>query len=673
MMSAHEESARILSVAVDAIGGTPRSGQVEMAQAVDRAIDEEIHLLVQAGTGTGKSLGYLAPAIAHAVLDDEAVVVATATLALQAQLAGKDIPAALTAAEKVLPRRPRAAVLKGRHNHACLHKVRGGSSRPDQDMLLDDADSSAAGSAGKGTDQASELGAEVIALRQWAEQQAAENGVGDRDDAPAHSQQAWDQVSMRANECLGAQNCPFGPQCLAERARERARDADIVVTNHAMLAIDAMNGGTLLPEHDVVVIDEAHEVVDRFTGAASVDLWPGRLSTVVRQGLTWLDDDLGADLLDQVDVLHEALEATQPGRITDPRSQLLIATTTLRGLTRQALSVMNPQDEDEKSDPDRVQAHAAMREVFEITDRVCALRTEDVVWVSESERGERSVHVAPLSVSGLLRQHVLTTATTILTSATLKIGGELGSAARDVGLSSQEYIADEAPEVMETQLGWRGLDVGSPFDYARQGIMFVGRSLPRPGRDQMPHEVLDALVQLVQAAGGRTLGLFASQRNAEAAAQYVREQLHDLTILRQGEGHLAELTRRFTAEPQTCLFGTMSLWQGVDVPGDTCRLVVIDKIPFPRPDDPLVLARSQAVEEAGGNGFMAISARRAALLLAQGAGRLIRRSDDRGVVAVLDPRLSTARYAGYLRKSMPQFWMTTDLSTTLAALRRLGQ
>ncbi|MDU6339066.1 MAG: ATP-dependent DNA helicase, partial [Cutibacterium granulosum] len=341
--------------------------------------------------------------------------------------------------------------------------------------------------------------------------------------------------------------------------------------------------------------------------------------------------------------------------------------------TRQALSVMNPQDEDEKSDPDRVQAHAAMREVFEITDRVCALRTEDVVWVSESERGERSVHVAPLSVSGLLRQHVLTTATTILTSATLKIGGELGPAARDVGLSSQEYIADEAPEVMETQLGWRGLDVGSPFDYARQGIMFVGRSLPRPGRDQMPHEVLDALVQLVQAAGGRTLGLFASQRNAEAAAQYVREHLHDLTILRQGEGHLAELTRRFTAEPQTCLFGTMSLWQGVDVPGDTCRLVVIDKIPFPRPDDPLVLARSQAVEEAGGNGFMAISARRAALLLAQGAGRLIRRSDDRGVVAVLDPRLSTARYAGYLRKSMPQFWMTTDLSTTLAALRRLGQ
>ena len=672
-MSAHEESARILSVAVDAIGGTPRSGQVEMAQAVDRAIDEEIHLLVQAGTGTGKSLGYLAPAMAHAVLDDEAVVVATATLALQAQLAGKDIPAALTAAEKVLPRRPRAAVLKGRHNHACLHKVRGGSSRPDQDMLLDDADSSAARSDGKGTDQASELGAEVIALRQWAEQQAAENGVGDRDDAPAHSQQAWDQVSMRANECLGAQNCPFGPQCLAERARERARDADIVVTNHAMLAIDAMNGGTLLPEHDVVVIDEAHEVADRFTGAASVDLWPGRLSTVVRQGLTWLDDDLGADLLDQVDVLHEALEATQPGRITDPQSQLLIATTTLRGLTRQALSVMNPQDEDEKSDPDRVQAHAAMREVFEITDRVCALRTEDVVWVSESERGERSVHVAPLSVSGLLRQHVLTTATTILTSATLKIGGELGPAARDVGLSSQEYIADEAPEVMETQLGWRGLDVGSPFDYARQGIMFVGRSLPRPGRDQMPHEVLDALVQLVQAAGGRTLGLFASQRNAEAAAQYVREHLHDLTILRQGEGHLAELTRRFTAEPQTCLFGTMSLWQGVDVPGDTCRLVVIDKIPFPRPDDPLVLARSQAVEEAGGNGFMAISVRRAALLLAQGAGRLIRRSDDRGVVAVLDPRLSTARYAGYLRKSMPQFWMTTDLSTTLAALRRLGQ
>lgn len=147
----------------------------------------------------------------------------------------------------------------------------------------------------------------------------------------------------------------------------------------------------------------------------------------------------------------------------------------------------------------------------------------------------------------------------------------------------------------------------------------------------------------------------------------------DIPVLCQGEGHLADLTRRFAADPRTCLFGTVSLWQGVDIPGDTCRLVVIDRIPFPRPDDPLMAARSKAVEDAGGNGFMTVSAGHAALLLAQGAGRLIRRADDRGVVAVLDPRLVTARYGNFLRASMPPFWTMTDREMAVGALRRLGE
>ena len=238
------------------------------------------------------------------------------------------------------------------------------------------------------------------------------------------------------------------------------------------------------------------------------------------------------------------------------------------------------------------------------------------------------------------------------------MGGSFDSVARAVGL-------------IPSELEWRGIDVGSPFDYRRQGIMYLGRELPRPGRDGLTDEVLDAIVRLVRAADGRALGLFASRRSAEQAAQHVREALPEITTLCQGDAQLSELTRRFVDEPRTALFGTLSLWQGVDVPGETCQLVIIDKIPFPMPDDPLMQARQRAVNDAGGNGFMSVAATHAALLLAQGAGRLIRRDTDRGVVAVLDPRLSTARYGSFLLRSMPGFWVTHDVGLAAGALERL--
>ncbi|MCG3040835.1 ATP-dependent DNA helicase, partial [Streptomyces sp. S1A] len=214
----------------------------------------------------------------------------------------------------------------------------------------------------------------------------------------------------------------------------------------------------------------------------------------------------------------------------------------------------------------------------------------------------------------------------------------------------------------ETDAGiprWRGLDVGSPFDYRRQGILYVAQHLSPPGREGSRGDMLDELTELVQAAGGRTLGLFSSMRAAQAAAEELRGRL-DVPVLLQGEETLGELIRRFAADAETCLFGTLSLWQGVDVPGPNCQLVVMDRVPFPRPDDPLMSARQKAVEEAGGNGFMAVAATHAALLMAQGAGRLVRATGDRGVVAVLDPRLARARYGSFLRASMPDFWYTTD-------------
>jgi ATP-dependent DNA helicase DinG len=241
-----------------------------------------------------------------------------------------------------------------------------------------------------------------------------------------------------------------------------------------------------------------------------------------------------------------------------------------------------------------------------------------------------------------------------------------------VGLKPSERVLEPTPDLAAEALPWRGIDVGSPFDYGQQAILYVARHLPPPGRDGLGKAQLDEIVDLVDAAEGRTLGLFSSRRAAEAAAEAVRERLPHLTTLAQGDAQLPELAKQFVSDPHTCLFGTLSLWQGLDVPGETCQLVLIDRIPFPRPDDPLMSARQRAADKAGGNGFMQVAATHAALLLAQGAGRLIRTTADRGVVAVLDPRLATARYGGFLKASLPPMWTTYDGDLVRQALSRLA-
>src|SRR5690606_36474090 len=218
---------------------------------------------------------------------------------------------------------------------------------------------------------------------------------------------------------------------------------------------------------------------------------------------------------------------------------------------------------------------------------------------------------------------------------------------------------------------WTALDVGSPFDYSRSGILYIAGHLPRPAREGLQPAYLDEIAELIEAAGGRTLGLFSSMRAARTAAEALRERL-PVPLLCQGEDATMQLVKRFAEDEPTCLFGTLSLWQGVDVPGPSLRLVIIDRIPFPRPDDPLASARQRHVEAKGGNGFMAVAATHAALLLAQGAGRLLRAQTDKGVVAILDPRLATARYASFLRASLPPFWSTGDPETVKAALKRLA-
>jgi ATP-dependent DNA helicase DinG len=317
-------------------------------------------------------------------------------------------------------------------------------------------------------------------------------------------------------------------------------------------------------------------------------------------------------------------------------------------------------------------ASSAMLVLFEIADRMTAGPTapgDDVLWCSSGDDdarrggGAARLHAAPLSVSGLIRTHLLAGRCGVLTSATLALGGSFEPLARSLGLDAPAGEPAEAP--------WRALDVGSPFDYPRQGILYIAKHLPAPGREAATDAQLDEIATLITAAGGRTLGLFSSRKAASAVAEAMRERL-DFPVLAQGDDQLPTLVRAFAADPATCLFGTLSLWQGVDIPGSSCQLVLIDRIPFPRPDDPVHSARSEAVEAAGGNGFMEVAAAHAALLLAQGAGRLIRGLEDRGVVAVLDPRLATARYGEYLARSLPAFWRTTDRTVVVAALERLA-
>ncbi|MFT4299842.1 MAG: ATP-dependent DNA helicase [Aeromicrobium sp.] len=634
----------VLHAAVTAVGGTERPGQAKMAESVAAAMEQERHLLVQAGTGTGKSLGYLVPSLLHG----ERVVIATATLSLQHQLVERDIPALIEAAEHVLDAVPTHAVLKGRSNYACLHRVRVGVP-DDQGILIELPE--------EGT-----LGSEVVALREWAEDQASHDGSGERERAPSHTDRAWRQISVSARECLGASRCGYAKECFAERAKADAHQAQLVVTNHSLLAIDAQGETPTLPEHDVVVIDEAHELATRVTQAATVELEPSAIERAARRSRPHIRGGRAVDdLADASDALADVLTRTEAGRIDAPSQELLDVVSLVRDSARACLSDFAPETKEAGGEPDaaRQQARGLVDEVHTVAEKMAGAGPHDVLWAAEGRSGPR-LYLAPLDVAGRLASTVFADRTVVLTSATLTVGGAFTSVVRSVGL-------DPAGQ------DWTGIDVGSPFDYARQSMLYVARHLPAPGRDGPAPATVDELVALIDAAGGRTLGLFSSRRGADAAAEAVRERLPDTTILCQGDAHLSELTEQFTREERTCLFGTLGLWQGLDVPGPTCQLVVIDRIPFPRPDDPLMGARQRRVAESGGNGFMAVAASHAALLLAQGAGRLIRRVSDRGVVAVLDSRLVTARYGSFLTASLPPMWRTTDRETILGALRRLDE
>ncbi|OCB37103.1 ATP-dependent helicase [Mycobacterium malmoense] len=654
----------LLATAVAALGGSERGGQLEMANAVAQAFATGEHLVVQAGTGTGKSLAYLVPAIVRAIHDDSPVVVSTATIALQRQLVDRDLPRLIDSIADTLPRRPQFALLKGRRNYLCLNKIHNGGAEADEDdggrpqeELFDPMAATA-------------LGRDVQRLTAWA----STTESGDRDDLkPGVPDRSWSQVSVSARECVGVARCPFGSECFSERARGRAGAADIVVTNHALLAIDAVAESAVLPEHALLVVDEAHELVDRVTSVATGELTPAALGVAARRIARLVNPELTQRLEAASANFAAAVHDGTPGRIDRLDEELATYLTALRDAASAARSAIDTTS-DAKAAAARAEAVAGLSDISDTASRVLtsfvpaiADRTE-VVWLDhEDGRGSMRpvLRVAPLSVAGLLRDRVFSRSTTVLTSATLTIGGSFDAMAAAWGLTTPGSVQEPK------DVRWRGVDVGSPFQHAKAGILYVAAHLPPPGRDGTGSaEQLTEITELITAAGGRTLGLFSSMRAARAAAEAMRERL-STPVLCQGDDSTSALVEQFSADPQTSLFGTLSLWQGVDVPGPSLSLVLIDRIPFPRPDDPLLGARQRAVAARGGNGFMAVAASHAALLLAQGSGRLLRRVTDRGVVAVLDSRMVTAGYGGYLSASLPPFWQTTNAAQVRAALERL--
>ena len=664
----------LLAAAVHAVGGTDRPGQALMADAVDRAIRTGEHLAVQAGTGTGKSLAYLVPAIRHAVATGSTVVVSTATIALQRQLVDRDLPRLAGALKPLLGSTPSFAILKGRRNYRCLHRLNTGAGDEGEDLF--DAASAAS--------PTSTLGRQIARLHEWS----SGTGTGDRDElVPGVTDQAWRQVSVSARECLGLSRCPVGMDCFAEQARARAGRAEVVVTNHALLAIDAMGEHQVLPEHAVVVIDEAHDLVDRVTSAATEELTAAMVETASRRCGRLIDQQIADELAAAGDGLALLLGDAPVQRWDTLSERAVGALTAVRDAAHRCITALGTSER--REDPDaaahRRLAQAALEQVHSAAARVLVafpdaeVDRRDVVWLAEETVRGRVLRVAPLSVAGLLQERLFAERTVVLTSATLTLGGTFDALAAQWGLPPQRPSAPPAtgtatqrppPADDDQGLAWTGLNAGSPFEFHRAGILYTAAHLPPPGRDGLPPAYLDELDALVTAAGGRTLGLFSSMRAAKQAAETLRSRL-DLPILCQGDDATGLLVAQFAQDEPTCLFGTLSLWQGVDVPGRSLSLVVIDRIPFPRPDDPLSSARQRAAAAHGGNGFLAVAATHAALLLAQGAGRLLRSTEDRGVVAILDPRLVTARYGSFLRASLPPFWPTTDPTVVRAALTRL--
>jgi len=598
-------------------GGEERPGQAAMAEAVAKAIVDRRHLIVQAGTGTGKSLAYLVPL----VLSGAKCVVATATKALQDQLATKDLP--LLAEHLGVD--VDFAVLKGRSNYLCLQRAQETAGSDNLELPL-----------GEGRGQVAE---ELRTLIAWAR----ESKTGDRAELDFEpSPRVWAQLSMTATECPGALRCPSGEACFAEEARRRAEQAAVVVVNTHLYGAHLASGGHVLPDHDVVVFDEAHELEDVAAASLGLEITAGRFRGLAGLARPVVGPDRRSvmdDLADAGDLFEAATESLRGQRLANPptgEAETMLSRVADR-VTRAVSAIRQAGDED----PRRARALQAGGHLAADLALVRAPANTDVTWVEGPPRSA-VLRMAPVDVGDRLAQRLWSSVTAVLTSATIPplLANHLGIAACEE------------------------LDVGSPFDYEHQALLYCAVHMPDPRQPTYEAALHDELAWLIGAAGGRTLALFTSWRAMQAAADALRDRV-PYRLMTQADLPKPALLSQFMTEETSCLFATMGFWQGVDVPGRALSLVAIDRIPFPRPDEPLQQARR---DRAGAGAFKIVDLPRAATLLAQGAGRLIRAASDRGVVAVLDSRLSSATYRWDLVRVLPPMKRTRSREEVAAFL-----
>ena len=615
-------------------GGEHRVGQEQMVAAVASAITSRRHLVVQAGTGTGKSLAYLLPA----ALAGRPVVISTATKALQDQLLAQDLPLVAESVAHDLT----YTVLKGRANYVCWSKLVDLEHQGLQAAFDEVDEQPTALSRGRFKDQ-------IEHIMAWAQRSSS----GDRADlAEEPDEKVWQMVSMAPQDCPGAANCDEAYRCFTENARARAASSDIVVVNTALYGSHLSSGKSLLPDHDVVIFDEAHELEDIFSSTLGTELSPSRFHRLVQASKKAVGKD-GIELLLDLDKLGENLEvllAEREGqRVLDEGADEALRNFFLRAeaKVKALIELIRAEGDAPTGLMKRQAAIGAATHLVGDLQRFAACGDDEVAWISGTGR-RRTLELAPIDLGPTLAKLLWSDVTAILTSATIpsNVGARLGMAKAEVDV----------------------IDVGSPFNYGEQAMLYVAKHLPSRNDPAAEPAIIEELITLINAAGGRTLALFTSRRFTDIAAAAVRARVK-VPILVQGEAPKNRLLEQFRDDHATCLFATMGFWQGVDLPGDTLRLVTIDRLPFNRPDDPLLNARR---DRAGDNAFMSVDVPRAAALLAQGAGRLIRSATDKGVVAVFDSRLATAQYRHQLLAEFPPMHRTITTSEVVEFLESLS-
>ena len=603
-----------------------RPGQKEMAHAVEEALNEGKHLIVQAGTGTGKTIAYLVPAI----VAGKRTVVTTATKALQDQLAHKDLPFLVQHLSEYVNRDITFAVLKGRSNYVCrqrLAELNGETEKKnrkaDSPTLLE-------------VDEMSQsVRREIDLISEWTKTTKS----GDMADISwSPSDRALRAVSVGSDECPGARRCPVGGTCFSELARFKASEADIVVVNTHLYGLHVASGGQLLPEHEVLIVDEAHGLEDIMSDTVGVSIHAGNFNFfagVVKRIIA--DPKVISDIVNIGTMLDEVLSPIHNQRISAPLPLEVTAVLAEgRRIVARILDILRTiETKDDDSNQRKLRAQTLATRLADTID--VALKTDDtyVPYISGTVDHPK-LDIAPLDVGPVLDAGVWQKTTAILTSATVP-----SKMADRIGLP-----------VSKTQL----CNVESPFDYQSNAVLYCSKHLPNPNSPEFTKLMHEELFHLISAAGGRTLALFTSYRALDAAVEAMRKRLPN-TILSQREYQKNQLVKLFSEDESSCLFATSGFFQGIDIPGRTLSLVTLDRIPFPRPDDPLLSARRDAI---GDRAFREIDLPRAATLLAQATGRLIRNATDRGVVAVFDPRLGNAGYRRDILGSMPPMRKSVD-------------